>query len=151
MLAAERVDTWSAVADSAGIELELKVDQASVVVATVPGAVEQILDNVLDNAISIAPAGSTVTVAVESGAAAHRLIITDHGPGLSDDDKERATRRFWRGDTSRPGSGLGLAIATALTRASGGTLTMSDAAGGGLEVSVRLPAAKTLDQTLLSR
>lgn len=143
VLATERVDTWSAMADTAEIDLAMTTDRMSVVAAAVPGAVEQILDNLLDNAIGVAPIGSTIAVTVGAGTTVHRLVVTDHGPGLSDDDKERATRRFWRGDTSRPGTGLGLAIAASLARASGGTLTLGDADGGGLAVIVDLPAWPT--------
>ena len=99
---------------------DLTPSRDALIVAAVPGAIEQILDNLLDNAIGVAPAGSTVDVTVIGGTTVHRLVVADHGPGLSDDDKDRATRRFWRGDTSRPGSGLGLAIATSLATASGG-------------------------------
>ena len=144
VLATERVDTWSALADTAQIDLTITTNSDSAIAAAVPGAIEQILDNLLDNAIGVAPAGSTVTVTVIAGTTTHRLVVTDNGPGLSDDDKERATRRFWRGDSSRPGSGLGLAIAASLARASGGSLGLADAAGGGLTVTVELPADHTV-------
>lgn len=141
-LATERVDTWSALADGKGIELALACSRPSVIVLAAPGAIEQIIDNVLDNAIDIAPAGSTVSVAVRAGAAGAELVITDQGPGLSDEDKERATRRFWRADSTRAGSGLGLAIASSLAAASGGSLALRDAPSGhGLEVVVGFPPA----------
>jgi signal transduction histidine kinase len=95
---------------------------------------------VLDNALAIAPTDTTVTVAVEHGTTHHRFTITDQGPGLSDDDKDRALRRFWRGEPQRPGSGLGLAIADGLARASGGSLTLHDGPTGGLRVVVALLA-----------
>jgi signal transduction histidine kinase len=139
-IVADRVDTWTAAADIARMRLDLRSDDGPVTVSAVPGAVEQILDNVLDNALGIAPAESTVTITVQRGTDSHRLTVTDEGPGLPDGDKERALRRFWRGDTQRPGSGLGLAIADDLARASGGTLTLHDSPGGGLRVEVTLPA-----------
>jgi len=139
-LAADRVDTWSAIADGAGVELSLRSDASPVVAAAVPGAIEQILDNLLDNAVAVAPPGSVVEVEVGGGAVTHRLVVIDHGPGLSDEEKERASGRFWRGDTSRPGTGLGLAIATSLARASGGSLALGDSSGGGLTVTVEFPA-----------
>lgn len=143
-LAAERVDTWSAVADAAGIALVLVTDGSTRSVSSVPGAIEQIIDNLLDNALAVSTPGSTIDVVLDGGADGgtdgHRLVVRDHGPGLSDADKERATRRFWRGDTSRPGSGLGLAIAASLARASGGDLTLGDTSGGGLAVTVDFPA-----------
>ncbi len=140
-IVADRIDTWSAAADVARIRLDLRTEREHLDVFAVPGAIEQILDNVLDNALGIAPPDTTVTIVVEQGTAQHRLTITDEGPGLTDDDKDRALRRFWRGDTNRPGSGLGLAIADGLARASGGSLTLHDAPTGGLQVVVTLPSS----------
>jgi signal transduction histidine kinase len=142
-LVAERVDTWSAVADVDGVRLALDAPTGPLLAAAVPGAVEQILDNLLDNALKVSPPGSTVTVTVGPGHGQHRLSVSDQGPGLSDDDKPRAPQRFWRGDTSTPGTGLGLAIATALASASGGHLDLTDTPGHGLTVTLRLPASTT--------
>ncbi len=135
----DRVDTWTAVAEDRGVTLVGPgSDGAPVVVRTVPGAIEQILDNVLDNALLVSPGGSTVTVALDTSATSASVTIVDHGPGMSDHDKRDAMRRFWRGDISRPGTGLGLAIVDALATASGGSATLSDTAGGGLTVTVVL-------------
>ena len=106
------------------------------IVRAVPGAIEQILDNVLDNAIGMAPTGTHRDDHRAGRHRQHRLDDHRPGPGLSDEDKARALRRFWRGDTQRPGSGLGLAIAEGLARASGGTLTLHDGPTGGLQVDV---------------
>jgi two-component system OmpR family sensor kinase len=138
-IVAQRVDTWTAAADIAGIALDLHADRGAVVLA-IPGAIEQIIDNVLDNALGIAPAHSRVTITVSAGTSHHRLTITDEGPGLSDADKARALHRFWRGDLHRPGTGLGLAIADALARASGAALTLHDGPAGGLQVAVSFAA-----------
>jgi signal transduction histidine kinase len=140
VLAGERVDTWTAMAETMDIDLQLTSARSGVIAAAVPGAIEQILDNLIDNALSAGPVGSTVRVTVETGSLTHRLIVADQGGGLSDDDKTRATRRFWRGDTSAPGTGLGLAIAESLAKASGGSLALTDAEGGGLAVVVDFPA-----------
>jgi signal transduction histidine kinase len=140
-LVADRVDTWSASAEVADAELELRSPDGPVLASAVPGGVEQILDNLLDNAITAAPAGSRVSVAVASGRTAHTLTISDQGPGLSDAQKAQALDRFWRLDHSTPGTGLGLPIAGALARASGGSLVLHDGPGGGLAVTLSLPAA----------
>ncbi|MGA0878576.1 MAG: ATP-binding protein [Ilumatobacteraceae bacterium] len=139
-IVSERVNTWTAVAETADIHLDFQQDEKHLVVLAVPGAIEQILDNVLDNAISIAPARTTVSIVLESGISRHRLSIRDQGPGLSDEDKILALRRFWRGDNQRPGSGLGLAIAEGLARSSGGSLELHDSPSGGLRVDVLFPA-----------
>jgi len=152
-VAAERVDIWSAVAEAHDVVVQLAGPAAPVTALAVPGAIEQILDNLLDNAIIASPPGAVVTVTVHPGeiadrpaddrrraAARHRLVVADHGPGLSDADKALAVRRFWRGDTTGEGSGLGLPIATALAVASGGGLELGDTPGGGLSVIVTLDA-----------
>ena len=141
----DRVDTWTAVAEERGVTLigalgEIDADTA-VMVRVVPGAVEQMLDNLLDNALLVSGAGATVEVGLERTPDGAALRVIDHGPGLSDADKREAMRRFWRGDTTRPGTGLGLAIVDALATASGGSTVLSDTAGGGLTVTVTLARA----------
>ncbi len=143
-VARDRVETWSAVAEASGVTLRFVSDGGPLAVLAVPGAIEQILDNTLDNAINVAPSGSSVVVTTERGAVAHRLVIADSGPGLSDEDKARAFRRFWRGSNSTPGTGLGLAIAEALARSSGGGITLHDAPEHGLVVTLTLPASNAM-------
>ena len=133
---ADRVDTWSAMADVAHATLKLRGAASPVLIRAVPGAVEQILDNTLDNALHAAPAGSTITIALDREGPRCRLTISDQGPGLSDADKERAIQRFWRGAHDRPGTGLGLSIADALAKASGGNLHLADAPDHGLSVVI---------------
>lgn len=142
-IARQRVDTWSALAESRGVTLQLVADDAPVVALAQPGSVEQVLDNTLDNALTVLPDGGVITVTVIGGTSEHRLIISDNGPGLPDADKERATRRFWRAADAAPGAGtgLGLAIASALAHASGGDLTLGDAPPHGLAVTLTLPAS----------
>lgn len=144
-LAAERVDTWGALAEAHAVRLALLLpapSQRPALVRAVPGALEQILDNVLDNALAVSPAGATIEVGISPAGSGWALSVTDAGPGLSDEDKQKALRRFWRGDSSRPGSGLGLAIAGALAAAGGGSLELQDnPAGPGLRAVVRLEPA----------
>lgn len=142
-LTADRVDTWSAVADTRNIDLRLRGAAEALYVRALPGAIEQILDNVLDNALAVTPEGGDITVTIHRGTDTHRLTISDHGPGLSDEDKQRAIRRFWRGNASTPGSGLGLAIASTLAAASGGSLRLTDTPDQGLTVVVTLPAVSS--------
>ena len=146
-LVRDRVDTWSAFADGADVALELNVPSGPVVASAVTTGVEQILDNLIDNAIAASPAHARVFVCVVRGQAEHRLIVADQGPGLSDELKARALERFWRLDHSTAGTGLGLPIAAALAEASGGSLTLADGATGGLAVTVSLPVSATRRRT----
>lgn len=137
-LARERVDTWSAVYDARDVALQVVGADQPLIVEAVPGAVEQILDNLIDNALVASPPGGEVSVEVAADGAVGTLRVSDEGPGLSDDEKATATQRFWRGRTTEPGTGLGLAIVDSLVTVSGGRLDLGDAPGGGLEVRVAL-------------
>ena len=140
-LARDRVDTWTAAAEAQGVVLRPDIDPGDALVEAVPGAIEQILDNLLENALDATPGGS-VTVTLSSTPDAASVTVRDDGPGLSDEDKRDATQRFWRGSTTTPGTGLGLAIVDTLAAASSATLELRDAPGGGLAVTVtfRRPA-----------
>jgi len=139
VIATDRIDTWSAMADGADVALRLDRPDGAVWASVVPGSVEQILDNLLDNALAVSPAGGEVTVTLERAEGRVRLTVADQGPGLDDEHKVRALERFWRGGQATPGTGLGLPIAVGLAEASGGGLSLADRPGGGLLVEVYLP------------
>ncbi len=137
-IAADRIDTWTAVADGVGVTLRLDRPDGALWACAVPGSVEQILDNLLDNALQVSPAGGEVNVTLERADDGVRLTVADRGPGLDAERKARALERFWRGGQATPGTGLGLPIALGLAEASGGGLTLADRPGGGLVVNVEL-------------
>lgn len=139
----ERVDTWAAAADERGVRLVGPPAGGSPVeVRVVGGAVEQILDNLIDNAVLASSAGDEIAVRLATTDSVAVVSVIDHGAGLSDADKRDAVRRFWRGDVTRSGTGLGLAIVDALATASGGSVSLTDTTGGGLTVAVELPRAQ---------
>ncbi len=140
-IAADRVETWSAVAEEQDVTIRFVGPPAPVDVVAVAGAIEQFLDNTLDNALNASPPDSTVTVRLVRSADRASVTVIDQGPGLDDEQKVRALERFWRGDATTPGTGLGLAIAQRLLEACGGTLELTDAPGGGLAVVASLQAA----------
>ncbi|MCP5027118.1 MAG: HAMP domain-containing protein [Actinomycetia bacterium] len=138
-LVADRVGTWLGLAAESQVNLGLDAQYPVGMVALAPGAIEQVLDNLLDNAIAASDPGGEVTVQLAAGDAEVRISVVDHGTGLSDHEKDRALDRFWRGDWRRPGTGLGLPIARALVSRHGGHLELSDTDGGGLTISARIP------------
>lgn len=160
-LVRDRVDTWSAVADADAIALRAKGAAQACVVRAVPGGLEQVLDNLIDNAVAAIvtdrdrvgtePLGhdDAVVVAIRSdtspgaGETSVILEVSDSGPGLDDAAKTAALTRFWRGGAG-PGTGLGLAIVDQIARASGGSVELADSPAGGLTVRVLLvPGAVT--------
>ncbi|MGC7097315.1 ATP-binding protein [Amycolatopsis lurida] len=138
---AERFDAWRGVAADRGVELRAEHADPGVFALATAGHLEQVLDNVLSNAIEVSPDGGKVTVATHAGRDRVVLTVTDEGPGMSEKDRSRAFDRFWRGQgvTGPTGSGLGLAIARQLVTDDGGTVVLDAAAGGGLVVRVELP------------
>lgn len=140
-IAADRVDVWAAVASEQSVTLELQAPPGALLVSAIPGAVEQLLDNAIDNAVRAAPSESVIEIHIEVAQPLTAIVVADHGPGLADHDKQRAMERFWRADHGTAGTGLGLAIAQSLTEASGGTLELTDTPGGGLTVRFNLPTA----------
>ena len=138
----ERVDSWRPVAADQDVRLTGHAPPALLVLA-VPGAIEQVLDNLLSNALEVAPEGTEVEVSigVDDGLAA--LHVRDEGPGMPAEARRRAFERFWRPPgTSSEGFGLGLAIVDQLARASAGDVRLdSGPDDAGLDVVVRFPTA----------
>lgn len=148
-------DRWDALAAEHSVDLSVDVP-TGVAARIVNGGVEQVFDNLIDNAIGVAPAGSVIEIAVSAGVQGigHddvgdprevHLSVRDHGPGLDEADRERATDRFWRAPGAPGGgTGLGLAIVAELARTSGGGITLREPTDGpGLLVDVWFPVAPT--------
>jgi signal transduction histidine kinase len=138
---ADRVAAHEALAARQGVTLTGR--SAPLTALAVPGALDQILDNLIDNAVKASPAGSEVAVWSAAGSGVVELHVVDQGPGLDEEERRHAFERFWRsGATGRAGSGLGLAIVSRLATASGGAAELRAADGGGLDAVVRLPEAR---------
>lgn len=134
---AARIEHWRPLADERRVAIRADVP-GGVVVTAVPGAVEQIVDNLVDNALEVSPEDSTLTLSVAVDGDAAVLHVIDEGPGLSPEERERAFERFWRGTASPVGgSGLGLAIVRQLVTAGDGTVELRDAPSGGVDAVVR--------------
>ncbi|MDW4907992.1 HAMP domain-containing sensor histidine kinase [Streptomyces sp. ADMS] len=143
----ERLSVWRPAADERGVTIALRgsggADGRLLVLAS-PGHLDQVLDNVLSNALEVSPDGGMITVRVQARGEEMELTVADGGPGMSDAEKSRAFDRFWRGQglTGRSGSGLGLAVVRQLVTDDGGTVTLADTSGGGLCVRITLRAAQ---------
>ncbi|MFI0089657.1 HAMP domain-containing sensor histidine kinase [Streptomyces bobili] len=144
-IVSERLSVWRPAADERGVTIALRgsADDRPLVLATT-GHLDQVLDNVLSNALEVSPDGGTITVRTEARGSTVLLEVLDEGPGMSDAEKSRAFDRFWRGQglTGRSGSGLGLAVVKQLLTDDGGTVTLADAPGGGLCVRITLRAGQ---------
>lgn len=140
-LIAERLDIWSQLAADRGVELRGSTEPRLTLLATA-GRFEQVLDNLLANALRASPPGGTIRVEAARAGRFAEIHVIDHGPGMSDEERVRAFQRFWRGTTRGPGSGLGLAIVERLAASDGGEAVLLRAQGGGTDAVVRLPLAQ---------
>jgi signal transduction histidine kinase len=165
-VARERVVAWHPVADDRGIVLEAGEGarasgdggreptvrgkagwgtRSPVLAWMGEGHLEQVLDNLIANALDALSAGGHVTVTTTAIPAGVRISVADDGPGMSAEDRERAFLRF---TTSNPnGTGLGLAIVHRLVTSNGGTAKLTETPGGGLTAILEFPGVPAPNNT----
>jgi signal transduction histidine kinase len=126
-----------------------------IVVAAPPGGVrltcdptrlEQVLNNLVSNAIKYSPAGGAVRVALDREGPRVRLSVTDEGVGIAADELERVFEPFRRAGATRdaiPGVGLGLCVARRIVEAHGGELRVASVPGAGSTFTIELAAPTT--------
>ena len=114
---------------------------AGLEVRVTAGALEQALDNLLSNAIEVAPPGTAVHCTASAAEPGHVLLtVRDEGPGMAPEQLERAFDRFWRpAGATRGGSGLGLTIARELLLAHGGDLSLIETGESGTRFRLAIP------------
>jgi PAS domain S-box-containing protein len=116
------------------------IGSASGVMARVdPVRIEEVLVNLLDNALKYSPADTPVDVEISAKDDSVRVAVRDRGPGVPPDQRERIFEPFRRASSSGPGVGLGLHISREITQLHGGTLTVESPTDGGSRFVVTLP------------
>jgi two-component system sensor histidine kinase KdpD len=123
------------------LRLELAVPEGFPLVLADPGLLERVLANLFSNALRYSPAARPPELQAELVDGMVRLEVVDHGPGVPDSQKQRIFEPFTRVADRHPGVGLGLAVAKGFAEAMGGRIEAGDTPGGGLTVTVTLPAA----------
>jgi len=146
-LAQAAVDRLATRAHARDVVLRIQTDPRAPQAWADPDRIEQVLFNLLDNALKYSRAGGTVVIAVGTGQDGVRsalVQVRDEGIGIPAQDLPRIGQRFYRADKARSraegGSGLGLAIARALIEAHGGQLWLESQEGVGTTASFTLPA-----------
>ena len=126
-----RIAVWESLAAERHITFTVLGLETAPCVA-LEGALEQIVDNYIDNALTAASDNSTITLEVQRVQRHIHIDVIDEGPGLSEEKRALAFERFWRGATTEnaPGTGLGLAIVRQLAVASGGVAELLPRANG---------------------
>ncbi len=121
----------------AGVALE--VDGGDVVAAASREPLAQAALNLVLNAIAYSPPGSRVRLSASATGEGALIRVTDQGPGVPRDERERIFDPFYSGRAG--GTGLGLSVVRRLTRELGWTVEVDDAPGGGAEFRLRVPTA----------
>jgi signal transduction histidine kinase len=114
-----------------GVRIEMRPAGTACWAMADPGALARIVRILLDNALGVAPAGSTVSLRSSTESDRAQIVVSDEGPGVPREERERIFERFERGSTTggRSGFGLGLAIGRELAQRMGGTLVLMDDGG----------------------
>lgn len=141
-VAASRVTAWEPLARRRTVGLRLVTVPGPLPARTVPTAIDQALDALIDNAVKFNGTDGEVTVTVEAADGGVALTVSDTGPGMTESQLAQATERFWRAPDAQnvDGAGLGLTIVAVLVDASGGQLTMRQGDPRGLVAGLWFPA-----------
>jgi two-component system phosphate regulon sensor histidine kinase PhoR len=123
-------------------QVSVEADPGLASVALDPAKVHDIVRNLVENAVNYTPPCGVVQVRATAAGGNLSVVVADNGPGIPSEDLGRVFERFYRVDKSRGrpgGTGLGLAIVKHLADLHGGTVTVTNAVGGGARFEVRIP------------
>jgi two-component system sensor histidine kinase KdpD len=131
-----------AVPDGAG-RVTVDVPEDLPLVRADPGLLQRVVVNVLDNALHHGASEEPVEVTAHAGPESAKLEVVDHGPGVSQAQRDRLFEPFQRlGDRDARGVGLGLSVCRGFIEAMGGAMVADTTPGGGLTMRIRLPLAE---------
>jgi signal transduction histidine kinase len=146
LVAAECVDGVRPTAEAKG--LELIVDAPPLAAKGDRGRLDQLLGNLISNAVKFTPEGGRVTVRVSAHDESAVIEVSDNGIGVPKAELDELFTRFFRSSTATenaiPGTGLGLVIAKAIAEAHGGQITVESREGVGTTFKVTLPLEPAL-------
>ena len=130
------VDAFQAVADDEGKELCAHVEPGCCVMGD-RVLLTQLISNLIENALRHTPVGTHIRLDIECYEDKTRIVVSDTGPGIPEQERERVFRHFYRLDASRstPGNGIGLSFVAAVVKAHDATIELDDNAPG-LKVTI---------------
>jgi signal transduction histidine kinase len=138
-LAARVVRGLAPIATERGIQLGAQLCHASMAAVFDQGRIEQVLQNLVGNALKFTERGGQVSVRVECAETFINVIVRDTGIGMDHATLERVFDKYYRGGQDREGTGLGLAISREVVRSHGGDIRADSALGEGSEFILSLP------------
>jgi two-component system sensor histidine kinase BaeS len=138
------IELFQAQANEKNVNITLENDKSNLKYDLDPQRTEQIIGNLINNALNFVPSGGKVWVTQTSLPNGVTISINDTGNGVPLEDLPYIFNRFWRKEKSRSrasgGSGLGLAIARQLVEAQGGSISAENNPSGGLSVKLFFPS-----------
>ncbi len=142
----DTVTSFTGLAAENGITIrsEITGDVSKLTISADADRLEQVLNNLVGNAVRYTPEGGSITLRAENIPAGVRLTVEDTGQGIAPEDLPFVFDRFWKAEKARArhegvGSGLGLAIARQLVQAHGGTIIVESPPGHGTKFVIELP------------
>ena len=152
-LLADIETSFSGQAEAKEVELRLEIDGDPAVLAVLGDVdrLDQVLGNLVNNALRHTPSGGHILLHAAGQDARVRIVVADTGEGIPAEDLPYIFERFWRGDTSRAhtggaGAGLGLAIARQLVEAHQGSIEASSTPPQGTRFTITLPAFQAAER-----
>ncbi len=134
---------WAAKMGKKGVALDLAIAPDLPVLPVDPLRLDQILNNLLENALKYTPPGGCIAIQAAREADKILLCVEDNGPGIPEDDLPHIFERFYRADKARSrqlgGTGLGLSIVKHITQAHNGTVEAESTFGKGTAILLRFP------------
>jgi signal transduction histidine kinase len=147
-VAGEIFNRVSAAAANKNVTLTSHIDPSATVVQADRTALEQVLLNLVENAIRHTPEGGSVSIETRPQADGLEISVVDTGHGIPPEHLPRIFERFYRADSGRSreagGTGLGLAIVKHLVEAHGGSVRAESILGAGTTIRIRLPAGESV-------
>ncbi len=141
-LLSDLATSFSGQAEVAGINLKVETtpSDAALMISGDAGRLDQVISNLIANALVHTPAGGTITLCAAPFMNGVRIQVVDNGSGIPGEDLSFIFDRFWHGDRShQSSSGLGLAIARQLVQAHGGSITVQSQLNQGTTFTIDLP------------
>ena len=131
--------------EQAGLRLTMDLCDDMPVLSADAGRIDQVITNLVQNAIKYSPFGKTIDVIADVEDAAFRIEVRDHGPGITDSDQSKLFLPYFRGDGGRhdvPGMGIGLSLCREIVHAHGGRIWAESVAGRGASFKIALPLSR---------
>lgn len=143
-VALDVVNLLDSTASSKGLKLDVHLDDGPLLVPGDPTEIDQLIGNLVSNAVKYTPSGGTVALSIRRRGAETEIQVADDGLGIADEDQARIFRAFYRTENpaalNEPGTGLGLAIVATVVERHGGRVEVDSRLGDGTTFTVTLPS-----------